>query len=131
MVVIQPATVGAVFQTYFDYAKSRLKTCDRERRKYRRYLAPLADRDALSLTRTEVESLRQDIAGATSSKTANGITELLSAAYNRAVASGILADFNPVRGLPKLTVDERNRTIEYDGFRTSSSSGRLPVSGTS
>lgn len=95
-----------------EYAQPRLKTCDRMRRTFSRYLSHLVDRPALSITRADVEALRTDLAATVSPKTANSVIELVSTVYNRADEGGLIDRYNPARGLGKLAVELRERTLE-------------------
>lgn len=107
-------TLAQLFDSYMQYASSRLKTCTRIEGIYRRYLNHIAQTNALDFSTSDVEALRDILAETISPKTANSATELLSTMYNRGHESGIIPDCNPVRGLQKFSIDARERKLESD-----------------
>lgn len=111
----QAPTLGALFAAYSDYATQRqLRSLGAMRGTFNRYLRNRAERNALTITGDEVEALQGELAARVSAKTANSVTELLSTVYNRAIADGVIPDFNPVRGIRKLSLEKRDRKLEPD-----------------
>lgn len=109
----QPQTVGNVLDSYLDYAKANLRTWHKIEQCFC-YFSEIADREATSITTSEVESMRRSVIARLTPKTANKITAQLSTAYNHSIRLGLIPDYNPVRMLTKLDVVPRNRELTPD-----------------
>ena len=105
-------TVRDLFDWWIaNYAKARRKTWEEDARVFDRYLAPIANRQADSLTKSEARQLHHDL-GMVGHATANRTWEMLRTVYNRAIKYDFYKGANPTEGVDWFRETSRERALQ-------------------